>query len=92
MSINCFYRLWKNNSELKLFIFGHSRSYIVDTFKENLDIKLKNNPNFANNIRFFSHPSKGHLHKSIGRYIIDELIKNDEIKLNYSKMLDGISK
>ena len=47
LTINCLYKLWKKNREIKLFIFGHSSSYIVRIFRKFLKIKVQNNPDFA---------------------------------------------
>ncbi len=90
LTVNCLFKLWKNNPALKLFVFGHSDSYIVRNFKRILIIKLMARPYFENCITILSHPSRGHLHNDIGKYVVKRLSNGDNRTINYDEIIQGI--
>ncbi|HIF9245320.1 TPA: uracil-DNA glycosylase family protein [Photobacterium damselae] len=93
LTVKCLYKLWQINPNIKIFIFGHSSSYIVNTFKKKLKKKMALNDGFDKCVIILSHPSSRHFSADIGDYMISYLRKtHSSNKTLYDSMISDIKK
>lgn len=92
LTIECIFRLWQNNRNLKIIVLGYSESYIVTTFQKNLTRIVAKHPAFKSSIYVLSHPSRFHLYTNIGRYFVNQFSNKSHVTLNFDEMLNHLSK
>lgn len=91
LTVECIYKLWKINKDMKIFVFGiDEKAHIVKDFF--LEIMTKEE-SFLEAIFYLYHPSNNWLFASFGQKIFEQFNNNGEsITLDYYKLLKEVDK